>query len=413
MEGRQYQMRIPVIILLSVTLGLFLGFALDRQVTNSLALGSTPTSNSGNNFQLLNEAWNVIQKNYVDLQAVDQTKLTYAAISGMVDALGDTGHSRFLSPSLVKAEQNFTQGEFEGIGAVVEMKDGHVTIVSPIDNSPAQKAGLHAGDIITKVNGQSIDGLSLNDVVDHILGPAGTQVTVTILHPGETNPQDYTLTRAKITLKNVTWQLIPGTKIAHLRIAGFSNGVTSDLKKALGDMKKQGVTGIILDLRNNPGGLLTESIGVASQFLSSGTVLQEKNASGKIDNIPVTSGGAAPSIPMVVLVNQGTASAAEIVTGALQDAKRATIVGETTFGTGTVLNVFNLSDGSALLLATQEWLTPNGRVIWHQGLAPDIQVKLDANVEPLTPESESLMTQDDWKKTTDTQLLKAIDLLNQ
>jgi carboxyl-terminal processing protease len=412
MDAKINRLRIPVIILLSLTLGLVLGFALDRQVSNTLALGSTPSPNTTNNFQLINEAWNIIQKYYVDRPAVDQSRLTYAAISGMVDALGDTGHSRFLTPDVVKSEQNFTQGQFEGIGAVVELKNGQVTIVSPIDNSPAQRAGLHSGDIITKVNGQSVDGLPLNDVVDRILGPAGTHVIVTILHPGASQPQDYDLTRAKIVINNVTWQWLPGTKIAHVRIAAFSSGVTSDLKKVLVDLQNQGATGIILDLRNNPGGLLSESIGVTSQFLKTGYVLEEKNASGGIDSVPVQPGGVATSLHVVVLVNQGTASASEIVTGALQDAKRATIVGDTTFGTGTVLNMFKLSDGSALLLATQEWLTPDGRVIWHHGLTPDIVVKMDPGVDPLTPESERQMTPGQWKKIDDVQLLKALDLLN-
>ncbi len=412
MYEKFYRLRIPVIVLLSVTIGLFLGFALDRQVTNTLAVSSTPTVSSTNNFQLINEAWNIIQKNYVDRPAVDQSKLTEAAISGMVDALGDTGHSRYLSPDMVKAEQNFTQGQFDGIGAVVELKDGHVTIVSPIDNSPAQQAGLHSGDIITKVNGQSVDGLSLNAVVDRIVGSAGTHVTVTILHPGASSPQDYDLIRAKITINNVTWQWVPGTKVAHVRIAGFSNGVTGDLKKALVDLQNQGVTGIILDLRNNPGGLLSESIGVTSQFLNRGTVLEEKNANGGVDYVPVVPGGVASLVPMVVLVNQGTASASEIVTGALQDAKRAMIIGDTTFGTGTVLNEFSLSDGSAILLATQEWLTPKGRVIWHNGLIPDVIVKMDPKVDPLTPESERQMTPDQWKTTNDLQLLKALEILN-
>jgi carboxyl-terminal processing protease len=184
------------------------------------------------------------------------------------------------------------------------------------------------------------------------------------------------------------------------------------LKKELVNMQTMGVSGIILDLRNNPGGLLSESIGVASQFLSSGIVVEEKNADGGVDYVPVQPGGVATQVHMVVLVNQGTASASEIVTGALQDAKRATVIGDTTFGTGTVLDVFNMSDGSALLLATQEWLTPKGRVIWHRGLDPDLVVKMDADVDPLTPESERLMTPDQWKTTNDIQFLKALEILN-
>ncbi len=412
MEDKLNRLRLPLIVIVSVTLGIFLGITFDRQVTNTLAVSSSPQGSPANNFQLINDAWSIIQKNYVDRTAVDQTRLTYAAVSGMVDALGDTGHSRFLSPDMVKSEQSFTRGTFEGIGAVVEMKDGHVVIVSPIDNSPAQKAGLHSGDIITKVNGRSVDGLGLNDVVDLILGPSGTKVTLTIVHPGSSSPQDYPLTRAKIIINNVTWQMISGTKVAHLRVAAFSNGVTRDLKKALGEIQSQGATAIILDLRNNPGGLLTEAIGVASQFLSSGNVLEEKNADGGVEMVPVQPGGTATQIHMVVIVDQGTASAAEIVAGALQDAKRAVVVGETTFGTGTVLNQFDLPDGSALLLATQEWLTPKGRVIWHQGLTPDVVIKMDASIDPLTPESERLMTGDQWKSITDLQLLKAVQISN-
>jgi carboxyl-terminal processing protease len=406
------RIRLSVVILLSIGVGLISGIALDRRFINTQAVSTSSASDSSSNFQLYNDAWNIIQKNYVDRTAIDQTKLTYAAISGMVDGLGDTGHSRFLSPEMLKSEQTYTRGEFEGIGAIVEMKDNHVTIVSPINDSPAQKAGLRAGDIITKVNGQSVEGLSLDEVVNHILGPAGSQVVVTILHQGATDPQDYTLMRAKITIKNVTWQWIPGTKIAHLRITAFSSGVTGDLKKALINIKDSGATGIILDMRNNPGGLLSEAIGVTSQFLDSGVVLEEKNANGKIDTVSVQPGGVATQIRMVVLVNQGTASASEIVTGALQDAHRATVIGETTIGTGTVLNTFDLPDGSAMLLATQEWLTPNGRVIWHQGLTPDVEVKMDSSVYPLTSEAESQMTPDQWKTINDIQLLKAFETIN-
>jgi carboxyl-terminal processing protease len=412
MQENLTRIRISIVIVLSISIGLILGIALDRQVINTQAIGTSAASGSSGNFQLLNDAWNIIQKNYVDQSAISETKLTYAAISGMVAGLGDTGHSRFLSPEMLKSEQTFTRGEFEGIGAIVEMKNNHVTIVSPIDNSPAQKAGLRAGDIITKVNGQNVDGLSLDEVVSHIIGPAGSQVVVSVLHPGATAPQDYTLTRAKITVNNVTWQWIPGTKIAHLRLAAFSSGVTDDLKKALIEIKASGATGVILDMRNNPGGLLSEAVGVASQFLDSGVVLEEKNANGKIDSVFVQPGGVATQIPMDVLVNQGTASAAEIVTGALQDAQRAVVIGETTIGTGTVLNTFDLPDGSALLLATQEWLTPKGRVIWHQGLTPDIEVKMDSSVYPLSPEAERQMTYYQWKTTDDIQLVKAFETLN-
>ncbi len=362
-------------------------------------------------FNLMTDAWDTVQNNYVDIKDITNTQLIYGAISGMVDALGDTGHSRFLTPEMVQQENNFTQGQFEGIGAEVQMKDGNIVIVAPIDGTPAQKAGVHPGDIIVKVNGEDITGLSLGDVVSKILGPAGTQVTITLMDPKSGQTRDLTITRAKIQLQNVTWNMLPGTHVAHLRIAAFSSGVTNDLITAIQEIRSQGGQAIILDLRNDPGGLLDEAVSVASQFLASGDVLQVRDAFGNVQSIPVKSGGLATDIPLVVLINQGTASAAEIVSGAIQDAGRAQLVGETTFGTGTVLQPFALPDKSEILLATQEWLTPKGRQIWHNGIAPDVTVTLPQNAFPLVPEGEKGMTAADIQNSQDTQLLKALDLL--
>jgi carboxyl-terminal processing protease len=312
---------------------------------------------------------------------------------------------------MVKEENSFTQGQFEGIGVEVEQKNGNIVIVAPIDGSPAQQAGLRAGEIILKVNGKSIEGLPLDQVVQLILGPAGTQVTITIQDSTTGNTQDVQLTRARIVEHNVTWERLPGTTIAHLRIAAFSDGVSADLQKALQEIQQQGMTGIVLDLRNDPGGLLQEAVGVTSQFISSGNVLLEKDAQGKVTPVPVQPKGPVTRLSVVVLINQGTASAAEIVAGALQDAQRARLVGETTFGTGTVLNQFNLGDGSALLLATEEWLTPNGRLIWHQGINPDETVTLASNQNLLVPEAEKQMTAAQLQASGDGQLLDAIKLL--
>ncbi len=374
---------------------------------------SARTSAQTNGFELLGQAYQIIQQNYVDHSAIQATQLEYGAISGMVDSLGDTGHSRFLTPEMVKEENNFTQGSFEGIGAEVTVKDGQVVIVTPIDGSPAQAAGVKPGDIILKVDGVEVAGMGINDVVSKVLGPAGTQVTINLQDPQSGATRDVTITRAKITVQNITWSILPGTTIAHLRIAAFSQGVTNDLIAALKQIQARGATGIVLDLRNDPGGLLDEAIGVSSQFLGSGNVLLVKNAQGQEQGLPVKSGGLALNIPMVVLVNQGTASAAEIVAGALQDAHRATLIGDTTFGTGTVLNSFMLSDGSEVLLATEEWLTPNGRLIWHQGISPDVSISMSATISPLIPETENGMTSGQLHNSQDVQLLKAIDALSQ
>ena len=386
------------------------GIVIDRQITRMSSQTSTQ-QDQGLDYSLIKQAWNTIDKVYVDRSAVNQQSLTYGAISGMVTALGDTGHSTFLTPEMVKSEHNFTQGQFEGIGALLEMKDGRPTIVAPFDGSPAQKAGVKPGDVILKVNGNDISGQSLTEIVSQVSGPAGTQVTLTLMDPNTGLSRDITITRAKIQIHNVSWHMLPGTTLAHIRITAFSNGATDDLKKALEAAKAQGATGIVLDLRNDPGGLLNEAVTVASQFLSSGNVMLEKDAQGNIKPLPVESGGIAPDIPMVVLINNGTASAAEIVSGALHDAKRAQLIGETTFGTGTVLNEFPLSDGSALLLATEEWLTPNGTSFWHKGIQPDIQVSLPANVSPVIPDQEQGMTAQQLQNSQDTQLLKGIQIL--
>jgi carboxyl-terminal processing protease len=365
------------------------------------------------NFKLIVEAWQTVQNQYVDQSAVDPQTLTYGAISGMVEALGDTGHSRFLTPEMLAQEHQLTSGEFEGIGAEVQMKNGHVVIVAPIDGSPAQKAGVKPGDIFVAVNGEDVTGQTLEEVVGKVLGPAGTKVQITLRDPETGQERTLTIERARIKINNVTWNMIPGTQIAHLRIAAFSNGVTDDLKNALQEIQDQGSNGIILDLRNDPGGLLSEAVGVASQFLEDGLVLKERNAQGDIQDIAVESSGIATDIPMVVLVNEGSASAAEIVAGALRDNGRAQIVGNTTFGTGTVLNEFRLSDQSALLLATQEWLTPKGNTIWHKGIEPDITVSLPEDATILLPEEEAVMSSDEFLNTQDEQLLKALEVLNQ
>jgi carboxyl-terminal processing protease len=387
------------------------GVIFDQQVLQANSQKISVPAGATQNFQLFVDAWNTVQKQYVDKSVLDPTTLMYDAIGGMVDGLGDTGHSRFMTPDMVKQQNSFTQGSFEGIGAEVQLnKDNNVQIVVPYAGSPAEKAGVQPGDVILKVDEVDVTGQPLDSVVSRILGPAGTQVMLTLQNPTTQAIRTVTITRAKISIANVTWSMIPGTTIADVHLAGFSSGVTNQLKNALLAIQAQGATGLIPDLRNNPGGLLNEAIGVASQFLKDGAVLQEKDASGKIRNDPVQPGGVATDIPMVVLINQGTASAAEIVSGALQDAGRATLIGDKTFGTGTVLSTFNMPDGSALLLATTEWLTPKGRTIWHKGIVPDQTVTLAANVTGLFADIKPF-TVDQVQNTQDTQFLQAIKAL--
>jgi carboxyl-terminal processing protease len=397
-----------ILLIVAFASGLASGLAVGQANVLASIFPRLEAASAGPDYNLIGQAWDTINRVYVDRPAIKPLDLTYGAISGMTDALGDTGHSRFLTPDMVREQQSFVQGKFQGIGAEVEMKDGAVTIVSPFDNSPAQKAGLRPGDVIEKVDGQNMMGLQLHDVVQKLLGKAGTQVTITVLTPKTGRTRDLTLTRQEITIQEVTWQQIPGTTIAHLRIASFSQSTETDLRQALTQIQQQQLTGIILDLRDNPGGLLNESVLVTSQFVTDGNVVLVKDAAGKETPLPVKSGGVATTIPMVVLINGGTASASEIVSGAIQDAHRATLIGSKTFGTGTVLQQYPLSDGSALLLATGEWLTPAGRVIWHNGISPDIDVPLDPNVSPLFPGAERNLTAAEVQASNDQQLLRAM-----
>lgn len=400
-----------VVWLLPFLIGLLAGAAMHRYIIPDPVPSAVIPKEAVPDFRLMAEAWNAIDEKYVDRTSMKPRAMAYGAIAGMVDSLGDTGHSVFLTPEMVQAMQSIEQGKFAGIGAEVQIKDNQVVIVAPMDGTPAQKAGLHPGDIIVKVDGFDTAGLSLQEAVRKILGPAGTRVTLTIRDPKTAKERTVIVTRANISLRGATWHMLPGKDIAHLRIALFNKGTSHDVEEALAGIEQRGAKGLVLDLRNDPGGLLDMAVGVSSQFLETGAVLQEKNAKGDIRSVPVTSGMKKCRLPMVVLINVGTASASEIVAGALQDAGRATLVGETTFGTGTVLKEVPLSDGSAVMLAVLEWLTPKGRTIWHKGITPDVAVSLPTGASPLVPEAEGDMTSAELRASQDRQLMHALGIL--
>jgi carboxyl-terminal processing protease len=392
---------------LNVTLALVAGMVLGWLGTLGCSSAKTDPD-----FKLMAQAWNTIQSQYVNRSSLQSEELTYGAISGMVDALGDTGHSTFLTPAMVKDLKNMENGEFKGIGIEIQIKGPHVVVVAPIDGSPAERAGLHAGDIILKVAGQDVTDWPLARVAERITGRPGTKVTLTVQDPRNGLARQVAVVRASVKMHEVSWHQLPGSSVAHLRVASFDSGVTKDLRSSLDQIQHAGLTGVVLDLRNNPGGLLDEAVGVASQFLADGVVLQAKDAKGKLSQVPVEKGGAATNIPMSVLINEGSASAAEIVAGALQDNRRADLVGQTTFGTGTVLQEFRLSDGSALLLAVEEWLTPKGQSFWHKGVTPDFPVALPTDANPVFPTAEKTMSAKELQACEDRQLLDALRLVN-
>ena len=375
----------------------------------SEAAQPTPSPTGTSPMDVFLQAWGIVQEHWVDRQSLNQRDLAYGAIAGLVSALGDTGHSRFLTPDQLKQSTTDLSGKFQGIGAVVTDQSGKLVIASVLDNSPAQKAGIVPEDVIVAVNGESVEGLTLSQVTDKIRGPAGTSVRLGVIHKGQTTPTEIAVVRAEIPVQSVTWTMVPGTKVADIQVSQFAENTNTQLVNVLNTAKAAGVTGIILDLRYNYGGYLYEGVDVASQFLTSGNVLIERDANGKEKPYPVKSGGVATKIPLVVLVNGGTASAAEIVSGALQDHKRGLLVGEKTFGAGTVLETFKLSDGSALLLGTSEWLTPDGHRIWKVGITPNITVALASGKQPLTPTEIAKMTPEQLRASDDVQLLRALD----
>lgn len=396
------------VILLVFIFGIVVGVFVDRQYLAGIVPASIVPGRAVPDFMLMSRAWNLIEAHYVDRQSIKPTKMTYAAISGMVNSLGDTGHSTFLSPRMVKMANSVISGHFAGIGAEVRLKGHQIIIVTPLDGTPAQRAHLHPGDIILKVNGKKVTGKPLGKVVDHIRGPVGTHVVLELLNPHTGKKRTVNLTRAKIPIYTVTWHMLPGSSIADVRISSFSKGTSKQLAKKLSAVRAAKARGIILDLRNDPGGLLTEAINVASQFITNGNVMLERDRKGHVRPVPVNPNEPKTTLPIVVMVNGGTASAAEIVAGALRDERHAPLIGEKTFGTGTVLQQFMLPNGAALLLAVQEWLTPNGHSFWHKGLKPTNKVTLPADVSILRPNAMKNITVKSLRNSRDTQLLAAI-----
>jgi len=361
---------------------------------------------------LIDQAWHDIQDNYVDAKDLNNQQLAYAAIQGIVSAVGDSGHTSFMTAAEAQAMDQSLSGTFVGIGVQVAPDDGKggVVVGQVFPNTPAQEAGLKRGDRVVAVDGKSTTGQTQDQIIASIRGPAGTQVTLTIQRSGVAN-FDVTITRRQYDLPLSSWTMIPGRKVAFIRLDSFATGAGKAVVSAIQAAEAAGATALIFDLRDNGGGYVNEAVDVASAFVADGTVYQSVDRSGTVQNIPIKPGGVATSIPLVVLANGNTASAAEIVTGCIQDAGRAKVVGEKTFGTGTVLGRFDLADGSVLRIGTERWLTRNGRPIWHEGLEPDYTVALPASATPLTPDDVQGMTAAQLAASSDTQLQKALDLL--
>ncbi len=321
------------------------------------------------------EVWDILQREHYGRQ-LSPEEMTAAAIRGVVDSLGDP-HTTYLDARHARAFGDQLSGSFEGIGAYVEIRDRRLIIVSPLRNTPAERAGLRAGDIVTAIDGEPTDGLTLTEAITRIRGPRGTTVRLTVIRPGESTPLILEIVRDRIYVPTVESRRLADGKIGYIHVFEFNERAPQEVRLALQEVMRDRPQGLILDLRNNPGGYLHIAIEVAGQFLDGGLILTERQKDGTERQHTARRGGLATTIPLVVLVNKGSASAAEIVAGALQDRGRAQLVGEQTFGKGSVQVAHDLSDGSSLRVTVARWFTPNGRSIHEQGLQPDVAVIIE------------------------------------
>lgn len=350
-------------------------------------LSQSPASLSETELQsveLYAEALDTVRDDYVDQGEIDPQDQTYAAIEGMLDSLGDEGHTRFLTPEEREANKEGLSGTYVGVGIRIEEREGEIVVSSPIEGSPAEQAGLESGDVLVAVNGNDITEKNVSEVAERVRGPEGSEVSITVRRDGE--ERDFTLQRSEIDSPVAYWEMVPDSNVAHVRLTSFSNDSADELRETLEEARANGAEKIILDLRNNPGGRLDQAVEMAGFFLEEGSVVYiRRNADGERTEVETSGEPQFPDIPMTVLVNEGSASSAEILAGALRDNERATVVGETTFGTGTVLSEFELSDGSSILLGIAEWLTPSGDFIRETGIKPDVEVPLGEEDEPVDP----------------------------
>lgn len=366
--------------------------------------------------ELFGDALGIVQTEYVDEPRPQE--LIYSAIDGMVSALDR--HSQFLKPDEYEEMRVETRGQFGGLGVEIGIKEGLLTVIAPIDDTPAAAAGLEPGDRVVKIDGQFTKGISLHEAVQKLRGRPGTKVTLTILREPEDRLFDVALTRAIVRIQSVREaHLVDGT-IGYIRIAEFQENTAQDLDKALMDLERQGMDALILDLRRNPGGLLDAAVAVSERFLPKGQEIVYTRGRRDDQNLEFVSQASQPHLgfPIVVLVDNGSASAAEIVAGALQDHQRAILLGLKTFGKGSVQTVIPLKDGSAVRLTTSKYYTPGGRTIHGEGILPDVVVEETESAE--TEASPDLFERleareragpPERKRIADPQLLRAIDLL--
>lgn len=357
---------------------------------------------------LLGEAFLIIKEKYVEEKSTKD--LVYGAIAGMAHSLDP--YSQFLKPEDYKELLVETEGEFGGLGIVITIKDGLLTIVSPLEDTPAYRAGLEPGDVIVKINGELTKGITLQEAVKKLRGKPGTEVTITVLKDKTKELKDITITRDIIKIKDIKRALVLEDNIGYIKLSEFREDTAKELDKALEKLKKEKIKGLILDLRNNPGGLLVSAVEVASRFLPTGklVVSTKSRYEESLNYKALPCKVKILDIPMVVLINKGSASGSEIVAAALRENKRAVLLGEKSFGKASVQSVIPLPDGSALRITTARYYTPSGKSIHQKGVEPDILVP-SKKVEAREDVFERIKKEKEFDYRKDYQILRALDLL--
>ncbi len=347
---------------------------------------------------LLWSVWRLLTKNYIHPDELDVTPMLYGAVSGLVNAIGDP-YTSFMPPKENTAFRQSLNGSLQGIGAELTMKEEDIVVVAPLKGSPAEAAGLMPDDIITHVDDESLEGYDLTDAVEIIRGPKGTEVTLTIAREGEVAPLNITITRDEITVPSTEVEVkeYDSKRIGYISLNRFGSTTTEEVEDAVIELQGENVSGLIFDVRYNGGGYLDKAIDLSSMFLEKGKVVSVARREGEPTHHYVTGRPIESELPMVVLVNEGSASASEILAGALQDNGRATVIGKTTFGKGTVQEVFELPGGTSVRITTAKWLTPNGKDLSKEGVHPDIEIE---------------RTQEQFRDGEDPQLDAALELLS-
>ena len=410
--------------LLVTTAILLLGFNVLVGLRVLDAAGGLPNDDNGySNIAVLTRAMQLIRQDYVDDKKISYRALTYAALKGMLNSLDP--HSQFMEPRELKGMEDDTKSEFGGLGVIVTQRDGRLTIIAPMEDTPGFRAGLLAGDQILKINGQATEKMELNGAIDKLRGLAGEKVTLTIFRPATKEIKDFAVEREIIKVASVKdsrlldSSLTGGAKIGYVRIVQFNEPTASELSAKLDLLDKQGMQALILDLRNNPGGLLNSAVEVCGQFLPPNTMVvsTEGRVSSQCHEYRTSADARQrPRYPMAVLINGGSASASEIVCGALKDLRRAVLVGETSFGKGSVQSVVQLPDGSGVRLTTAKYFTPSKQVIHEKGVSPNIRVSMSQDEERqlLMQRREEMLPEDQRKgleNVRDAQMERAVDAL--